>query len=216
MGASHILTRIWHEKPSGLAVKVLEWQENNEREDLSFHEKLINIRQILERWIIEKPSEKLTVRTFGRIVSMKKSQAAVWYKVANSRSEVLNDAIKTGVVTSVELAYELLSVATEELPAFIERLRAGEKINKAQIHGEKLVGKQSSVNTKMAVKHQSLKFNAKADTKPVAFVVRTVAQKIDSPALNAQLEKLDYAKPKDLSKALLTLMEFIETEGVSE
>ena len=45
---SEIEARVFNEKPTEIALRLVQWFENNSREDLSLKEKLINLKQLLE------------------------------------------------------------------------------------------------------------------------------------------------------------------------
>ncbi len=136
MGASHALTRVWHEKPNRFEMKILEWQENHEREDLSIFEKLTNMRQILEEWGKIHPEEKMTVRRFAHLASIGRSQAGVWLKIAKCENIDLNSALKAGRFSGIEPAYELSGMDSKKVKEILSS-HADHLITKEDIFAEK-------------------------------------------------------------------------------
>ena len=215
MGASHAITRIWHHKPNAYEIKILEWQENHEREDLSVHEKLTNMRQILRERKIMHPEERMTVRTFSRIISIGKSQAGVWFKLATCTNELLNSAIKSGVVNNVNVAYELAGLDSAEIEKHLKEVSNGQPASNDSS------GESSGVREKAKVKKslpsaQVLRLNKKANLAPARFIVSTVAESIGDDELKDELDALNLEDPKGLTKALSVLLEFIESKVVEK
>lgn len=222
--SSHAVVRIWHEKPSQLDMKILQWQENHEREDLSIYENLVNIRQILDEWQKINENKKMTVRNFAQLVSMGRSQAGQWLKVSQCRHSGFDEALKGGLIGGIEPAYELACLNAEKLEHYVERICSGEKITKDVIHAE-----TSSLdkNTKQAIQNNKnqnkpeknnrvtpIKFNTKANPKPVAFMIRAVAEKLEAEELLESLNEFDLEKPQDVTKALSLVFEYLEKNEV--
>ena len=220
--AGQIYTRIWNSKPNRFDMKILQWQENNLREGLSLHEKLVNIRQILEEWSKEFPDQKMTVRKFTHLISMKRSQAGNYLRVARSDIDALNDAIKFGSISTIELAYELVGLNISQIESYIARISAGEVISKEMIKDE-ISGPDNTEKSLKPTKNKlkakrplALKLNKKANQKSVAFIVNTLVDKINSETLSDSINALDLKESKGLSQALNSIIEFIEVEGMAE
>ena len=208
-GASHALTRVWHKKPTRLEMKILEWQENHERDDLSLSEKITNMRQILEEWRKANPDQKMTVRKFGRIVSISRTRAALWYKVASSENKELDNALKTGRISNIETANELAGLSNAKAKTYINRLMAGENVTKELIITEtKKPAKGASKNGKVPT--PTFKLNNKADIKPVVYIVEAVLEKIGNTELSNEIRISSLKKPKELSDALTKIVGYIE------
>ncbi|MBV1870896.1 MAG: ParB N-terminal domain-containing protein [Gammaproteobacteria bacterium] len=210
MGASHALTRIWDTKPNPFDIQILEWQENNDRVDLSVYENISSIRKIISLWQTEHPDEKMTARKLARIITTGHTTAARWLKVAKSNHQALNKALKDREINSIDLAYELSGLSPSKITHYLKRLKKGQTINTETILKEQRsvdAAKDTSPKTTPA-----LKMNTKANTRPVAFIVNTVVDSIDNPELHKLMQKLDFTKTKELTKALNLIIEYIEKE----
>lgn len=210
MGATHALTRIWSEKPNPYDIQILEWQENNERVDLSVFENISSIRKIIEKWQAINPLEKMTSRKLAQIISTGRTSAARWLKVAKCSNKDLNDALKTRKINSIDLAHELASLNAPAIKAYLDRIDKGQSIT-----GDSIKKEQRNPNNKKSTSlkaRPALKLNTKANTQPVAFIVKTVVDKINQPELHSALQTLDFDKPQELSKALAITIEFIEEQ----
>ncbi len=220
MDAQSAVTRIWPEKPDPLEMKILQWQENYLRADLKLSGKITNMRQIIAAWQKKKPDEKITVRKFSSLVAMQKSQASLWLKVAKSKDENLNRAIKAGKLNAIEVAFEISGMDEEGVKAYVSRIDAGENITKELIAAEKSENKldaegSSEKEVKQKKSVPALRLNKQKNHQPVAFIVRTVAEKLNVETLNAEIAKLDMDCPNDLQEALSKIFEYLESKGVA-
>jgi ParB-like chromosome segregation protein Spo0J len=222
LGAHQIYARIWDSKPDRFELRILQWQENNLRENLSLHEKLKNMQQILDEWSLKYPDQKMTVRKFARLVSKNRSQAGCYLRVVRSEDEALQKAIQLGAVSSIDLASELAGLDQNNLALYLSKIDSGETITKEIISQEKndpsnlSAQKKPKDNEPKTKKQFALKVNKKADQKPIAFIVNTLVEKINSESLSNIINSYDLDDPKELPKALNSVLEFIEEEGIIE
>lgn len=214
----HIATRVWKTKPSSLDKTILQWQENHSRENLTLWEIIRNMDQILEEWGKVYPSSKMTVRKFAQLVSVKRSQAAVYLKVVLSNDKGLLDSMKAGDIKAIEVAHELVCLNGRDRKEFIGRIQSGEIVTKEMIVAGKKgqVGKVQSKKPSSPVKQVALKLNKKANPQPVAFIVNTVVEKLNQSDLTERIKLCDLEDPSGLSTALTELLEYIDKEGFSD
>jgi len=216
--AQYIATRVWKDKPSSFDKTILQWQENHSRENLSLWETICNMEQILEEWSKIFPTSKMTVRKFAQLVSVKRSQAAVYLKVVSSKDKGLQGAMKAGNIKAIEVAHELVCLNSKERKEYVARIQAGEIITKEMIVAGK---KEQSVTVQpqkplSQVKQVALKLNKKANPQPVAFIVNTVVEKLNEGGLTERIKRFDLDDPSGLSAALTELLDYIDKEGFSD
>lgn len=224
--ASHALVRIWHEKPTPLEMKILQWQDNQEKKDLTTHEKLVNVRQILDEWSKVNVGKKMTVRNFAQLISMGRTLAGQWLKVSQCTHSGFDEALKAGLIGGIEPAYEMACLNEEKLNEYVQRIQSGEKITKEVVEAETTTldkntnrGSNSSngdSDNKKQKRVSPIKFNNKANPKPVVFMIKTVAEKLESRELLDSLNQIDFDKPKDITKALSLVFEYLEQNEVEE
>ncbi len=216
LGAAHVIVRIWYEKPSQLDMKVLQWQENHEREDLKPYEKLVNIRQILHEWKTFNPNKKITVRSFAQLISMGRTQAAQWLKVSQCNYSSLNQALETCLIGGVESAYELACMESDQVDRCIEKIQAGGTVSKTiadektQFSTNKAGNVDETTSDNTASDIVPIKFNRKADPKPVAFMLKSVAEKMGDDALIQALGKFNFKKPSHVNKAISMVFDHLK------
>lgn len=214
----HIATRIWKHKPSSFDKTILQWQENHSRENLSLWETIRNMEQILDEWSKVFPTSKMTVRKFSQLVSVKRSQAAIYLKVVVSKDTGLMDAMKAGHIKAIEVAHELVCLSDGERKEYLVRIEAGEIITKEII----VAGKKTKAVTVQSnkslrkVNSVALKLNKKANPQPVAFIVNTVVDKLNKVDLTERINRFDLDNPSELSTALTALLNYIDKEGISD
>ena len=104
-GKRSIQARILPERPSTLNRFILQWAENIEREDLSLHERVSNIRSITEAYADEnnKPMAKITAAELSQLIGISNSQASQ-YKLVLQASDELLEAIKSNNITNLDKA----------------------------------------------------------------------------------------------------------------
>lgn len=103
LGRDSIEARVYLEKPSGLVVKVAQWAENIEREDLTPYAKVQNVQQIIDEIKNNNNSEDLSTTKLSEISSLPKSSASYYLRAAKAPQDVLA-ALNEGIIPSVRKA----------------------------------------------------------------------------------------------------------------
>lgn len=109
-----IEARVFHEKPTGFKQKLVQWFENNSRENLSLYEKIENIRSLTNEYQALHQIEKISCETLIEITGLSKSQAAN-YLVALNLSGELYACIKTGRINSLKKVIEITKIKNPQL-----------------------------------------------------------------------------------------------------
>lgn len=118
-----IPVKILNKPPTRLEIKLIQWAENCDREDLSAWDKLQNVQQILSAYNNDhshyptaKPST-ISVRELAKIMNIKKSQAGRYLFLL--KNESINNnvllALKENKLTSIKTAEFLCSINDKEL-----------------------------------------------------------------------------------------------------
>ena len=104
LGKEYIQARAYLNTPNGLVVKIAQWVENIEREDLSPYAKVVNIQQIIKEIKKSKTSEvEPTPTQISEISSLPKSSASYYLRAAKAPKDVL-DALEEGKIPSIRKA----------------------------------------------------------------------------------------------------------------
>lgn len=103
-GKKDIPAKVLDEKPNDLDVRLLQFIENVQREDLTLHETLNNIRQILNEYKRpEIPEFKIDANFLEGLINRSRTVCFNYLAVLNATSEI-QDAIKNGKIRSLEKA----------------------------------------------------------------------------------------------------------------
>jgi len=108
LGKNTIPARIFHIKPNEYELKLIQWEENTKRKDLSLYERLDNIASLLETYKSVNPDSKLNSSTIREITGLSTSQSEYYYAILRG-PEIVRKAIKTGSINSLDKAYFLVS-----------------------------------------------------------------------------------------------------------
>ncbi|MFY9268153.1 MAG: ParB/RepB/Spo0J family partition protein [Candidatus Manganitrophaceae bacterium] len=116
IGKEDIQARIFDQEPSDEDVKIIQWIENNEREDLSLKDRLGNIRSILSAMKLKQPDLEVTVTFLKEILTLSKAQASQYLTLLNAPGDVQKEIV-TGKINSMEKAALIAKVTDSEIRA---------------------------------------------------------------------------------------------------
>jgi ParB family chromosome partitioning protein len=108
---SEIEARILENKPSDLDIKLVQWFENTEREDLSLHEKLLNLKDLCTLYTASN-SPDITPILIRKISGFSKAQASCYSSIINATNDVWS-AIADGKINNLEKAAIIASCPTD-------------------------------------------------------------------------------------------------------
>lgn len=151
-GKSQIEARILEDKPNALNRVILQWMENNEREDLSLWERINNLRSILKIYSNQhgKYLERVTAAELSDLTGISVSQSSQ-YKLVLQASDALLDAIKENKVTNLDKAAFIVKAAFQDQESLISLCARGASLKELK-----------GATNKMFV-HQSVKAMSPAD-----------------------------------------------------
>lgn len=109
-----IPARIFTTKPNDYELKLIQWEENTKRTDLTLAERVGNIQDLLRTYQALNPDSKLNSTVIREITGLSSSQAE-YYNAILKGPEVVNIAIDCGDVNSLDKAYFLVSKQLSEL-----------------------------------------------------------------------------------------------------
>lgn len=145
---AHIQARIFEERPTPLNRVILQWMENNEREDLSLWERVSNIRSILMIYSKqhEQAIERVTAAELSDLTGMSVSQSAQ-YRLILQCNDALLDAIKENKVTNLDKAAFIVKAALKDQEALISLCAQGASLKDLKTATNKLVIQKSDSTT---------------------------------------------------------------------
>ncbi len=191
-----IEARVFKRNPSEFDLKVVQWMENQARKDLPLYNKLMNIEAIHSSYVKTHQS-KMTAIKLSELISTSR-QSAQFY-LAILANQPLMEVIKSGKVTSLKRAIELVSYKSAE-----EILQALSK----------RVVKTSDANSKTTKTGRRLSINLGA-TKSTS-VVKTIVDsvlKLEELTPHAEgFKHVDWTSKSESTKAFQQLVKLLESE----
>lgn len=101
IGKEDIQARVYEEEPSEDDLRLIQWIENTEREDLSLQDRLGNIRAIVSGYQGTHPGSEVTATVLKDILFVSLPQASNYLVLSNASPDVLKK-VKAGKINSVE------------------------------------------------------------------------------------------------------------------
>lgn len=115
-GKKEIIARIASERPAGTKLRVLQWIENNERQDLSLAERILSLESIVEAYFIEnleKKKEKITANILSELTGMSMTQSRRYNMILQS-DETIKNAVIHGKIENIKLIELICSEENED------------------------------------------------------------------------------------------------------
>lgn len=138
-GKAHVQARIFEDKPTPLNRVILQWMENNEREDLSLWERVNNIRSILHIYSKEHEQavERVTAAELSDLTGMSVSQSAQ-YRLILQCSDALLNAVKENKVSNLDKAAFIVKASPQDQDALISLCSQGASLKDLKTAANKL------------------------------------------------------------------------------
>ncbi len=144
-GKTQIQCRILEDKPNALNRVILQWMENNEREDLTLWERLNNLRVILKIYSDEhdKNPDRVTAAELSDLTGISVSQAAQYRLVLQANSN-LWQAIKENKISNLDKAAFIVKAALKDQDALVVLCQQGASLRELKAATEKFFVQKSS------------------------------------------------------------------------
>lgn len=111
-GKRNIQARILNEKPKNVNLRLLQWVENNEREDLSLKDRIGNLESIIKEYKQENPAVEITATLIKDLISISLPQSTYYLAIMNAPSDVKNE-VTAGRLNNLDKAAVLSKVKSE-------------------------------------------------------------------------------------------------------
>lgn len=113
-GKEDVQARIISQRPKGLDLRLLQWIENTEREELSLKDRIGNIQSIIDEYIKENNSQEITATVIQNILGISLPQATCYTAILAAPNDI-RDLIRSGKLTNLDKAALLSKVKSNEL-----------------------------------------------------------------------------------------------------
>jgi len=112
-GKQEIEARVFNEKPKGFELKLIQWVENTAREDLTLDERLGNIRDIIDEYILQH-DEEVTATVLRNITGLSLSQTTYYLTALNAPEDVQAE-IRNGRIRNLDKAALIAGITSPEI-----------------------------------------------------------------------------------------------------
>lgn len=143
IGKTNIIARIASKKPSTTELKMLQWIENNEREDLSLAEKIESLEALLGEYF-KTNSDKLTAQVLSDLTKMSLPHARRYQMILESDNDI-KDAVKLGKLNNFRLIELLCSTKDTNH----KRMLLSEALSGKQLHDIEVLKKELEAGNKV-------------------------------------------------------------------
>lgn len=104
-----IQARVLNEKPNNLDLRLLQWIENTEREDLSLKERIGNVKMIVQEYLQVNGQQEISATLLKELIGISLPQASCYVAVLNAPSD-LAEQIAQEKITNLDKAALLAKV----------------------------------------------------------------------------------------------------------
>lgn len=206
-----IEARVFNKKPSIFKLKLIQWAENNSREDLSLWQRMMNMKNIVDAYKGEYQKGEVSSSEISQLTSLSRSQVTAYLAIIHSPEDVMA-AIQMGKITNLDKAAAI---------AKIQEKSSREVAIQACVTGVALNAiRQLSAKQSMVVPHQNVKGRGRQATRiNMGFthkprVAKFVANAVLANPLFANYNKLfnavNWDDFREASKALQNLINLLE------
>jgi ParB family chromosome partitioning protein len=213
-GKDDIQARILNEKPKGLDLRLLQWIENTEREDLSLKDRIGNVKLILTEYLKDHAEEKTSTTLIKELIGISFSQASCYIAVLNAPIEV-KEQIISGKINNLDKAALISKIEEKSLrQKVLESCINGENIKSLkqmiEIHKKKEIPFTVALQKKPG--RVSTKLNL-GSTHKVSVVKKIILAVLNEPSLKhisphfRQINWNEYSEVGRAFRKFLTLLE---------
>ena len=214
LGVDVIAAKILSSKPNNVELSIIQWKENDDREDLSLFDQISSLKRVIKTWKQENNST-ISIRKLMNIINIKQTRA-VWYlKVINSVEDnsLLNKAIQSGNLESLEIAYKIATIENQKEQQFLlQQIIDGNKLSydvaKTSLSRQ---GKKYSSDLAAKINISGLTIKKKTNLNAVSKILNAALMAPELQSLKSELTGLDLDTKKGLMEAWVRLYSHFES-----
>lgn len=205
-----IQARILSEKPSLYELRLLQWIENNEREDLSLKERINNLQAIMNAYKKQYAVSQFTASLIRQATGLSLAQASYYLQILNAPRDI-KEAIERGYVKNLDKAVLIASFATEELrQQAINLCQQGATLKELK----KLNATNPLFGKKSRSKVRGITLEIKIGTRPnvIKTIVETMLGTDAFCSFSSQFSTVNWDKSNEVHLAFNRFLKIIETQ----
>jgi ParB family chromosome partitioning protein len=209
---TEIEARIYHSKPSGFNLKLVQWVENTAREDLNLFERLNNIRDIIDAYQEEnKQEKKFTASLLKELTGLSLPQSTYYINVL-AAPEIIHTFIKEGKLNSLDKVALLVSIKSDVIQEkAIQACLQGMSLKQLRqcIANLEQLDKQSKRNTRKQ-KAGQVSLGKARHGRIVQEIVQALIQTKKYKIPSALFSAVDWQDPVSSSQAFFKIISILE------
>lgn len=216
-GKEDIQVRVLNEKPKPVELRLLQWIENNEREDLSLKDRMGNIQAILKEHKSANPGVEVTGTLLKELIGISLPQATCYMAVLNAPSD-LQQHIDNGSINNLDKAAAIAKIQPTEL-----RKKALEAcINGGSLKQIKsLIGSEQKPSKDIIVSNikkrgrvaQRINMGATAKIHVVKKIITVMLEQPEYKTFAKGFSNVDWKEYGQVTSAFRNLIELLEKES---
>ncbi len=201
-----IPARIFANKPSDYELKLIQWEENTKRTDLTLAERLGNINDLLTMYRAANPDSKLNSTTIREITGLSSSQAEYYNAILKAKDSV-RTAIDLGEINSLDKAYFLVSkqLSGAERDEAIKLVKSG--VSLSSLRKKYAKGNRANIKTTPKVSLGSVQ-----NGNTIKIIIDAVLKEPKYSFYKETFSSLDWKDSKAASKAFKEFISIVESE----
>lgn len=217
IGKEDIQARVFEEEPSEDDLRLLQWIENTEREDLTLNERLGNIRAIVSGYKERHSGEEITPSLLKDILAMSLPHASNYISLLNAPRDI-QDKIEEGKINSIEKGAYISKIGDTSLRSrLIQECEAGASLRELQSLATSIKQIKNEINksflsNRVGKPLSMINLGTTKNPNVVKTVVKCVIERPEFRKYAAFFDKVEWQKFDQAKHAFKKMVEFLETE----
>lgn len=216
IGKQDIEARIFNDKPRSFELKLVQWVENTAREDLTLHERLDNVRELIGEYQKRHPNQEMTASVLKNIVSLSLSQSSYYLAALHAPTDVQKNIVN-GNIRNLDKAAFLAGIndsgirqeameacidgaSMKDLRQLLARNKTLRKMKSQEIF-ERKTGRATKIN-----------MGSTQQTAIVKMIIDGVIKQYNLTKFNELFNNVNWQDLTDTSRAFKKFIEILEAE----
>jgi ParB family chromosome partitioning protein len=219
-GKEDIQARILNEKPNSLDLRLLQWIENTEREDLSLKDRLGNVKSILNEYKRENVGRPVSASLIKELIGISLPQATCYLSVLNASKDV-EEQIILGNINNLDKAAFIAKIEEKDLrQKAIESCIKGDSLKVLRQLVDTQVKQEVPVMLKVPKKpgRVATKVSLGATNKP-SVIKKIITSVLDHPQfkhIEPAFKEVDWNEYTEVSRAFRKFLTILEKEVIED
>jgi len=216
LGEPNIRASVWEEEPTKFERSVIQWDENNQRENFNLAEALDALEIIIDNWKEETGEKAISLAQFMNLASLKRTTAFRYLKIITNGTPKLRQTITEHRIDALTAAFEFASQDAERADESLAKFLSGAPQSAKDMRRErakqgKRTRKSQSTRTPNIVNPLFVRKMRPKDAKVVGRMVSIMRSTFGKSPLDQELDGLSMENPKDVGVALQKVFEYVRS-----